>query len=184
MKLPPRSRRTHIKKCVAALHYDFRNFALEHFIDYLNANRQRPIRLTPFPTHLNIGMWARGQRIDYALFAQNAHIHPVLQEHIALHEIAHILLDHPTKTVDELTETERAHVAHLPATAFTGVLMRLHDSPLDTPIEIEAEYMATLVKQRIIDARHRYTWNGQLSSINGMDAIAENLQFFDDKLEH
>jgi hypothetical protein len=183
MKLPPKRTRNQISKLVAALNYDFRNYELHHFIEFLNAHRKRPILLRLYPTHLNLGLWVPGAKIEYILIPQNAHIHPVHQEHIALHEIAHILLEHPTKPVDQLSETPLAGLEDVPHGVLNGALARMRDNLLDEPIEVEAEYMATLIKKRSINARHRYTWNGQLSSISGMDAIAENLQFFDGKSE-
>jgi hypothetical protein len=72
-----------------------RPFDLVRLCDELSARRDRPIVLLPFamPAPGPCGMWLAGDTADYVLYER--HTSRLHQEHIALHEIGHILLGHP-----------------------------------------------------------------------------------------
>jgi hypothetical protein len=73
-------------------------FDLGEFITGLERQRRRPIRLRPFRSARRIpcGMWIGTATEDYLYYTEG--ITPYHQDHIALHEAAHMILDHRRST--------------------------------------------------------------------------------------
>ncbi|GAB4528374.1 MAG: hypothetical protein OHK0046_47190 [Anaerolineae bacterium] len=66
---------------------------------------QRPILCVLFSFSPGIsGAWIRGQFKDFIFF--HVDTHPIHQTHIKLHEIAHMLLKHPLKSVYDVLSPE------------------------------------------------------------------------------
>lgn len=83
-----------VTACLQRLAYDFERFALRDFIHHVAAQRQRPIHVHPHPLSANVfGMWIPTPDVDYIIFNNSGH--PTHSAHHILHEIAHIVLDHP-----------------------------------------------------------------------------------------
>ncbi len=73
-------------------------FSLEELCAHLSALRARPLHLLPLPSGASAagacGLWLATGTDDYVFFErQTSRPH---QEHIILHEIGHMLFDHPT----------------------------------------------------------------------------------------
>ncbi|MGH6918749.1 MAG: hypothetical protein ACREJ0_13725, partial [Geminicoccaceae bacterium] len=71
-----------------------RPFTIDAFCDALARDRGRPVRLVPMPSGVDTpcGLWLSTAEADY-VFHQVA-TSPLHQEHIVLHELAHMIFDH------------------------------------------------------------------------------------------
>ena len=69
-------------------------FDLTLFLARLGEQRRRPIRVCPFRSAPGVpcGMWIGTMDADYLYYEEGTT--PYHQDHIALHEAAHMLLDH------------------------------------------------------------------------------------------
>ena len=185
MQVPPRSRQRYIKQIVNALDYDFSRFALEDFIDYLSRRRTRPLKLVHWPTKTPkaMGCWLVRKQVDVIALLYPEGTHPLLLEHIGLHEVAHVLLDHTPQSIGDMTTPEFVtFMYHRNAKLLEGRQRSKDDEASDyinSPEEIEAEYMADVLARRVLLERESFTYHGQLSTIAGFDAIVEHLSFFE-----
>lgn len=103
--------------------------------------------------------------------------HPLLQEHIALHEIAHILLGHPPLPIADFNFLAgfQATASELPP--MLGRALHLKPNYLLQPSEREAEYLATLIQQRVLQAQRHGPMRKRGSSIAGLSPLARDLAF-------
>lgn len=129
--------------------YDFRQFDISTFIDWVQARRGRSIRLVPMtlPPEL-FGAWLEGERTDYIFYeAEPLHVHSV---HIILHELCHILLGHKTANVwrdmTQLLQPGDA-IGQLAAQKALNGLFR-QASHTDEQ-ETEAETLSSLIQYRV-----------------------------------
>ena len=85
------------EKILADLQYDFRDFTIEHFINWVGELKGR--RIFSFPLKMPAGLFGAwlsdGEEPNEYIFYR-ANVPPMYQIHIQLHELAHILLEHPT----------------------------------------------------------------------------------------
>ncbi|WP_069811740.1 hypothetical protein [Streptomyces sp. TP-A0874] len=119
-------------------------FDMAAFLELLSRQRQRPIELMPFTdrTESPCGLLVSTERVDYILYS--ADTTPLHQQHILLHEVAHLLCAHRDPGRGE----------------FTGVVLPNLDSALvrrvlgrtvyTDPQEQEAELVASLILARIV----------------------------------
>ncbi|WP_205629718.1 hypothetical protein [Jiangella muralis] len=121
-----------------------RPFSLDEFCATLVRIRQRPLRLLPIPGNDDgpCGLWVSTQEADY-VFHQVA-TSPLHQEHIILHELAHMVFDHAA--VRESAAGIRSRL--LPALDPMMVAAVLARSAYTTEQELEAETFADLVGGR------------------------------------
>jgi hypothetical protein len=128
--------------------YDFRTFSLPSFVEWLEERRQRPLRLVPWslPAPL-FGAWLTSTACDYVFYEKQTA--PLHQLHIQIHEMAHILCEHPTVDVDSPAgKTLFRELAHpSPQQISQPVALRLAHSSAE---EYEAERLASLIQQRIL----------------------------------
>ncbi|MBN2258506.1 MAG: hypothetical protein JW704_11940 [Anaerolineaceae bacterium] len=84
-----------------ALDYDFSQFTMAGFIQWLEQQRGRGIVRTPYPisTPTASGAWIAGKNRDFIFYDEAAP--PIHQTHIQLHEMAHMLCGHPTLKVSQ-----------------------------------------------------------------------------------
>lgn len=109
----------------------------------IEAHLDRRIHLEPWPLAKDVaGLWIASATRDYIFYAQDAT--PPHQEHIILHELAHILSGHPQKPIDVqlLQNTFFSHLDH------DAVHLALSRSCYDDNREHEAEVLASLIEQR------------------------------------
>ena len=137
--------------------------------------RQRAIHLEarPLPATL-AGAWLASDRSDYIFFAQDAP--PPHQEHIKLHELAHILCDHRPIT-DQAELLHEQLFGRLDPTIIRSMLAR---SRYDTRQEREAELVASLIEQRWFARRSSATISkttrGEGDVAGRLDAFAAKLR--------
>ena len=123
-----------------ALGYDFSRFTMEDFRAWLEWCRGRRIEFVPWTFESSIsGGWLACPAVDLVFFHQDTL--PIHQAHIQLHEMSHILCSHlPVQLGQVLSE---ADVASLEA-----LLLRSGHTERE---EMEAEVLASLVQQRVLD---------------------------------
>ncbi len=119
-------------------------FDVRAFCDRVAARRGRPVYLRPIVTHSGPwGFWAAGTVADY-LFYESV-TSPLHQEHIILHELAHLICGHrPTP----LTRPELL-AGIFPSLSPETVQQILGRVAYTTAEEQEAEVLASVLLERI-----------------------------------
>ncbi|AHH95738.1 hypothetical protein [Kutzneria albida] len=112
----------------------------------LGRQRGRPIKLIsyPIPADGPFGLWLRDETTDYIVYQR--HTTEPHQKHIILHEVGHILADHPSdEDADDLAQLlnrpKAGGAGQLPDTA-DGLRRR---TAYDQREEHEAETVATII---------------------------------------
>ncbi len=122
-------------------------FDVQQFVQLLATARGRPITVLPVPSrpHGPCGLLAVTDEVDYILYTTDTS--PMHQQHILLHEIAHLLCEHhKTPAGAEGGSPEGDLFSRLPADLVRRVLGR---SAYSQPQEQEAELLASLIQCRI-----------------------------------
>lgn len=123
--------------------YDFANFSIQDFANWIAQNRKRPIEFWPL-TGTNdgkenmMGFWAVICGIDVIVYLENTL--PIHQLHIQLHELSHILCGHTTAEFDEWDQ---------PLLQTKGIRMRKEHAGRSLQEEMEAEGLACLLFHEI-----------------------------------
>ncbi|MBM9508884.1 ParH-like protein [Streptomyces sp. KK5PA1] len=114
------------------------------FIGALARRRGRPIELLPVPLlpHTPCGLLVTTARADYILYA--ADTTPLHQQHILLHEAAHLICGHDSAT-PAMSCAAEVLLPHLPTSLIERVLGR---TVYTEPQEREAELVASLILTR------------------------------------
>jgi hypothetical protein len=118
-------------------------FDIADFCQQLSASRGRQISLQPMSAAISpCGVWLATDTADYIFYEQTTS--PLHQEHIALHEVGHLLSDHrPTGPLDEAAAL--ALTPHLDPGMVRRMLGR---TTYSTEEEREAEMLAWLILER------------------------------------
>ncbi|MFJ9085484.1 hypothetical protein ACIRL3_23985 [Streptomyces sp. NPDC102384] len=105
----------------------------------LTRRRGRPIELRafPLPSEGPLGAWLEMAAADVIVFQQETTSYH--QDHIVLHELGHILADHPGPAGTAVWESL------LPGLKADAIRRALHRCSYDTKEEQEAELVATIV---------------------------------------
>lgn len=120
-------------------------FDITLFLERLGKSRGRPIDLVPIPVRPTgpCGLLATTDAADYILYTTDTTA--VHQQHILLHEIAHLLCGHHGAPASR-TPGVAALVPHLPAALIQRVLGR---TVYTEPQEQEAELLASFILYRV-----------------------------------
>ena len=111
--------------------------------DVIETHSGRRIHLESWPLTADVaGFWLASDTTDYIFYAQDAT--PPHQEHIILHELAHILSGHAHTPID-LKLLQNTYFPHLDHDV---VHLALSRSCYDSKMEREAEVLASLIEQR------------------------------------
>jgi hypothetical protein len=157
------------KKTLNELNYDFRDFTIDHFIDWIETVRGRKFTLVPWSMPSGMfGAWMTDgdEPREYIFYRDNiSHLHQI---HVILHELSHYLCGHPTKTITkELIQESRNSGRVLPF----NDLVKLR-SMETSAYEHEAESLASLIQNQVI----RYSQLEQLTrGISSDENIADYL---------
>lgn len=124
--------------------------SVEELCAFLTEQRKRPVLLEAIPLPPTIaGAWLANERADYIFYARDApRPH---QEHIILHEVAHLLCEHESLP-GQIELLQALLFPHLDQTIVRAALGRTR---YDTRQEREAEVMATMMEQRWLRRRRR-----------------------------
>jgi len=123
-----------------------RPFGLAEFVARLERQRSRPILLRPFSPGpgMPCGLWIGTTEADYIYYENGTT--PFHRTLIALHEIAHMLLDHRGPSAWENLARQVAPDVHP-----SLVQLILSRSAYSTPEERDAETLASRILERATD---------------------------------
>jgi hypothetical protein len=144
--------RSHSEKVLAELQYDFRNFTIEHFIQWVGDLKGRQILSIPLAMPIGLfGAWLSDDEEpnEYIFYRHN--VPPIYQIHIQLHELAHFLLGHPTLHINrEILASALSGKGDLPFNELTR--LRSAGKPEDSRSirEVESEILASVIQEQII----------------------------------
>ncbi|MEU8032769.1 hypothetical protein [Streptomyces sp. NPDC049099] len=149
--MPNGERRLH-QRCMARLEgIDIPHpFSIESFCRHLSAQRQRPLYLHPLRAQEApegaCGMWLATATDDHVFYERRTA--PLHQDHIVLHEIAHMLLEHGAQP-SGTDLADHPHVRALLPDLDPHLVRRLIGRTNYTRVEeLEAEMLATLMRTR------------------------------------
>ena len=131
---------------------DLRQVAtIRQLCDALAAHRRRPIYVEAFRLPPSVyGVCLNTETTDYIFYAEDAA--PPLQEHIILHEVAHVLLGLPeAAAIQSLVERLLKDLnTGMPRPALPALLLNaaLKRTCYDEVCEWQAELLGTLIEQR------------------------------------
>jgi hypothetical protein len=129
-------------------------FTVDALCERLSADRGRPIRRLPMdlPDHAPCGLLVSVEDVDYVIFEQRTT--PLHRDHILLHELAHVLLQHQATP---MMGDEASHLLlpHLDPGLVRRMLARSHYSALE---EQQAELVASLILERASEWTPEQTW--------------------------
>ncbi|SEG54382.1 hypothetical protein SAMN05216223_106119 [Actinacidiphila yanglinensis] len=119
-------------------------FDVVTFIGMLARGRGRPIELIPLTARPNTpcGLLVTTDRADYIAYSTDTT--PLHQQHILLHEVAHLICGHH-QTAPAVSDAARVLLLHLPPSLIRRVLGR---TVYTEPQEQEAELVASLILYR------------------------------------
>lgn len=148
-------RQRHLTYVLNNLAYDFQRFDLDHLISHLQTIRHHDITLIPYPFGRGIsGALVRGDGVYYIVY--DSLVHRIHQVHIVIHEIAHMVLNHPLQRFDEVAP------GHPLARLGDDVRFR-YGNPGEDPDEQEAEYFVQVFQQRVFYAERQLALMGDLA---------------------
>ncbi len=164
-----------VKRALASLDYDFNHFQLDHFAAHIAKQGNRPLHIlkVPFVSTL-FGVWIPAEIADYIFV--NSTLPLMHQTHIALHEIAHLLLGHTLRRVDDVLPREL--LLQLGDGTITGRLRVAPKGRQETDSEeYESERLVYAIQKRIVGARRLTVLTGESSSIPSLKPITDMMGY-------
>ncbi|MBV9845049.1 MAG: hypothetical protein JOZ47_08270 [Kutzneria sp.] len=144
---------------------------VEELCRRLAACRGRPIKLVPYPIEVPgpFGLWFMTDTADF-IFYQQQTTRPH-QHHIILHEIGHMIADHPSDEAD--TDALVAIMGHTPRGEVSRSLRR---TCYDSDYEREAELIATIILEwaSVLDAVPGETRTGDGPALDRLGTSLSN----------
>lgn len=155
-----------VMEIIRNLRYDFANFNLKDFIRYISAQRGRRIYIRRLPLDPELfGAWLPTPSADYIFV--NSTVHPIHQLHCVLHEMAHILLNHPRRKLDQILPPELFQVLKMEMNeGCARYAPALHVN--QTPEEREAEDFVFQIQDQVIQANRLQELTATGSSIESL----------------
>ncbi len=153
-----------------SLCYDFDAFEVDHFVHQLEHLRGRSIIRVSYNFDAGLtGLWIPAETADYIFYTQFTH--PIHQAHIMLHEVAHMVLGHHCKRIDQILPTELINTFRL-----SNEFLSRSSQDLETDFdEQEAEAFVYLIQQRVVAAKRFSQLTRGQSSIEGLDHFTDSL---------
>jgi hypothetical protein len=156
------------------LDYDYSTFTLDHFTDHVAGFVRKEILLIPYKLERTLsGIWVNTETAHYIFF--NTQLHHILQTHTILHEIAHIVLNHKSRSIDHYLDDDilkQYTFLHPVGKARTTSPI----NSVDDEEEREAEEFVFLVQ-------HQLMILNQSSKLFGDNQVADGLRQFTQILE-
>jgi len=134
-----------------AIDYDWGTFTLKGFKEYVESCKNRKIVFVLCDLLSASGGWVTTSDCDYVFIG--ADLPMFMQNHSALHELGHIMCDHPPAKLSEL----------LCGRGMSDTCLLLRDICIDE-IDLEAEVLASLLQERIISHGRRRELTKVISS--------------------
>jgi hypothetical protein len=161
-----------IQNVLLGLGYPFDEFSIDHFVQHVQHYRNRPILCVPYPFSPGIsGAWIYGNQLDFIIYRSNTHrIH---QNHVILHEIAHMLLKHPLHPIKDILSPELLEDLQMPM----GHLRALEVNRAKDVVEQEAEYFVALVQKQVVRVERMAELTAGGSSISALHPYVAGLPY-------
>lgn len=141
----------------------------------VSAHTGRQIHLEAWHFAVDVaGFWFASGGTDYIFYAQDAT--PPHQEHIILHELAHILSGHSQEPID----AQALHDAYFPHLDHDMIHMAFSRSCYEARAEREAEVLASLIEQRWRMARLDAEFPSMISDDSNSSEIQRVREHLDD----
>jgi hypothetical protein len=145
---------THVrmKALLTELDFDFREFTMDRFVAWVQERKGREIRFIPWQMPPGMfGLWMSDAEdpCEHVFFDSVAP--PLHQVHIQLHELAHIICDHPTARLTHIEMEDLLLRAVRDPEILNEVLLR---APNKAELEKEAETLAALIQEQVIHHEH------------------------------
>lgn len=141
-----------MKAVLAKLDFDFSRFTMDDFVTWVQTHTGREISFILWdmpPSMFGVWMSDADEPVEHVFIDKNAS--PLHKVHIQLHELSHIICEHPTA---RLTKTEMQELL-LKAAQDPGVLNEvLLRAPAKKELEQEAEMLAALIQYQVIKHKH------------------------------
>lgn len=128
------------------LGYDFNHFVLSDFLTYVEAKRGRRIVLHDLPLAELFGAWISTPDIDYILV--NETTHTVHRAHIILHEVGHMILNHPCRPLKDVLTPELLQLLRVEEARGCARYVYTNDLS-NTPEELEAEEFVFQIQDHV-----------------------------------
>lgn len=137
--------KTRMQGILDSLNYEFEHFTVDGFVEWIEQQRERPIVFLPHALPPPIfGVWVKGHDRDVIVFETNT---PAIhQTHIKLHEMAHMLCDHPTVELEE----EEIQMLFRGANVDPALQPLLLRSKYSDENEREAEMLTSLIQKGVL----------------------------------
>ena len=163
------------QRVLERLDYDFDHFELDHFVSYVEQIRAR--KIYPIPCDLTgelTGLWIPGESLPIDFVIYRADTHPMHQAHIILHELAHMLLEHPPRSLNQLVSPELLQQLNLGSQGHVRSLLN------PDQYEREAEAFVRLIQQRVVRAKRLEELTTADSSIEALRPFVREVFIQDD----
>lgn len=159
-----------IQTVLDGIEYDFNQFSLDGFIKHLEVSRKRTIVQVSYEFNPGLtGLWIPAETADYIFYTRLTH--PIHQVHIILHEVAHMVLEHPCKRIDQILPPSLVKSLRLSEAVLTRSVL----NPSSDFEELEAEAFVYIVQQRIVAAKRLSQLTNGQSSIDGLSRFTDSL---------
>jgi hypothetical protein len=137
-----------MKALLDSLDYDFSRFTMDDFIDWVQAYKGRRISFIPWdmpPGMFGVWMSDADEAVEHVFIDKNTP--PLHKVHIQLHELGHIVCDHPTARLTKAEMQTLLLQAVENPDILSEVLLR---APAKKEMEQEAEMLAALIQHQVI----------------------------------
>lgn len=137
-----------VEDALLTLNYDYEAFSVKDYIEHVSETLGRSMRLVPFRlSRAMSGACVRRFNVDNIFFSENRH--SLLQEHIIIHETAHLLLNHRLRKIrfsvadDKINHyAQQSQVRFRSQFLFRDLKEKLDE--IDKQQELEAEIFARM----------------------------------------
>ena len=137
-----------MKAVLDNLDFDFSQFTMDSFVDWIERDRGRKINFILWdmpPGMFGVWMSDADEPIEHVFIDKDTP--PLHRGHIQLHELSHIICTHPTTRLDKTKMQELLLKAAQDPGVLNEVLLR---TPAKKELEEEAEVMAALIQHQVI----------------------------------
>lgn len=162
-----------MKALLGSLDYDFSQFTMDGFIEWVQTYIGRQIRFIPWempPGMFGVWMSDAEQPVEHVFIDKSAA--PLHKVHIQLHELSHILCNHPTMRLTR-ADMQTLLVASMEQPAvLSEALLR---APAKEEMEAEAEMLAALIQHQAIACKRLQQLSIAASSHQSVNDHLESL---------
>jgi hypothetical protein len=155
-----------IIEIIQDINYDFKHFGMIDFLQHVSRYRRKDIIVGVMDCDESLfGVWFLQETADYICI--NKTLHPTHKIHVILHEIAHILLDHPRVPIGHVLSPELRQAFGLDyVEGHAKYAPQKH--VLKLPHEQEAEAFGFLIQERVMAANRWHELTVNDSSIEAL----------------